>query len=309
MSYLEKYIIKGGKPLHGEINVSGAKNVAVAMIPAAILADSPCTLENVPDISDVRAMIGILKKLGAVVYYKAPGVLYIDGTTINSTEIPFEQTSCMRASYYFIGALLGKYGKAKVASSGGCDLGKRPIDQHIKAFRALGAEVSWDGANNTAVVRKGTTTVACVIGENCVYRNGTKILNDAAAVIRGSRTYLPIRVVAEALDAEVLWDGSVRITSGAAGNLIYSIENSGSHVSAAELWKLWNTALLQKASADYTAAIETIKRIAPDFLAANDGNSNAMLYKHLGECYSELNLSAEASACFAREAQFWSQMG
>lgn len=177
------------------------------------------------------------------------------------------------------------------------------------SMEALGAEVSWDGASNTAVVRKGTTTVACVIGENCVYRNGTKIVNDAAAVIRGSRTYLPIRVVAEALDAEVLWDGNVRITSGAAGNLIYSIENSGSHVSPAELWKLWDSALLQKASADYNAAIETIKRIAPDFIAANDGNSSAMLYKHLGECYSELNLSAEASACFAREAQFWTQMG
>lgn len=156
VSYLEKYIINGGKALHGEINVSGAKNVAVAMIPAAILADSPCTLENVPDISDVRAMIGILKKLGAVVYYKAPGVLYIDGTTIYSTEIPFEQTSCMRASYYFIGALLGKYGKAKVASSGGCDLGKRPIDQHIKAFRALGAEVSEKGGSVEATAEELT---------------------------------------------------------------------------------------------------------------------------------------------------------
>lgn len=177
------------------------------------------------------------------------------------------------------------------------------------SMEALGAEVSWDGANNTAVVRKDSTTVCCVIGENCIYRNGTRIMNDAAAVIRGSRTYLPIRVVAEALDADVSWDGSVRITSGGAGNLIYSIENSGSHVSPAELWKLWDSALQQKTSANYAAAIETIKRIAPDFLAANDGNSNAMLYKHLGECYSELNLSAEAAACFAREAQFWTQMG
>ena len=114
------------------------------------MADSPCTLENVPDISDVRIMINILKRLGATVYYKQPNVLYIDPTKINSTEIPFELSSCMRASYYFIGALLGKYGSAKVASPGGCDLGKRPMDQHIKAFRALGADVLEKGGSVSA---------------------------------------------------------------------------------------------------------------------------------------------------------------
>ena len=147
---MEKYVINGGNPLKGEVTISGAKNVAVAMIPAAVLADSPCTLENVPDISDVRIMINILKRLGATVYYKQPNVLYIDPTKINSTEIPFELSSCMRASYYFIGALLGKYGSAKVASPGGCDLGKRPMDQHIKAFRALGAEVTEKGGSVSA---------------------------------------------------------------------------------------------------------------------------------------------------------------
>ena len=151
---MRKYVINGGKPLSGNVTVSGAKNVAVAMIPAAVLADSPCVLENVPDISDVRAMIEILKTLGADVYYKDEGVLYIDGTKINSTEIPFELSSCMRASYYFIGSLLGKYKSAKVALPGGCDLGKRPIDQHIKAFRALGADADEIGGS---VVAKAET--------------------------------------------------------------------------------------------------------------------------------------------------------
>ena len=147
---MRKYVINGGNPLFGTVTVSGAKNVAVAMIPAAVLADSPCTLENVPDISDVRAMIEILKTLGADVYYKEEGVLYIDGTKITSTEIPFELSSCMRASYYFIGSLLGKYKSAKVALPGGCDLGKRPIDQHIKAFRALGADADEIGGSVVA---------------------------------------------------------------------------------------------------------------------------------------------------------------
>jgi len=144
---LEKYIIKGGKPLTGEVTVSGAKNVVVAMLPAALLADSPCTLENVPDISDVRVMIKTMKGLGAEVYYTAPNVLYIDGTKVNSTVVPFEFSSKMRASYYFMGALLGKYKNAEVALPGGCDLGNRPIDQHTKGLEALGAKTELKGGS------------------------------------------------------------------------------------------------------------------------------------------------------------------
>lgn len=144
---MKRYVINGGKPLSGEVTVSGAKNVAVAMIPAALLSDSPCILENVPDISDVRVMINILDRLGADVYYKEPGVLYIDGTKINSTQIPYELSSKMRASYYFLGSLLGKFHSAKVALPGGCNLGKRPIDQHIKAFEALGAVIKVEGGS------------------------------------------------------------------------------------------------------------------------------------------------------------------
>lgn len=136
---MERYIINGGKPLLGEVTISGAKNVAVAMIPASLLSDTPCILENVPDISDVRVMIEILKKLGAEVYYKSPGNLYIDGTKVNSTTVPYELSSKMRASYYFLGAMLAKFNRAEVALPGGCDLGNRPIDQHIKGFEAMGA--------------------------------------------------------------------------------------------------------------------------------------------------------------------------
>jgi len=171
------------------------------------------------------------------------------------------------------------------------------------AMEALGATVSWDSEVRCAIVTKGPTTVNCYIGEACIYRNGTRILNDAAALIKDSRTYLPIRAVAEALDATVSWDGNVVITTGSAGNLIHSIENSGLHVS--NLWKHWEDALATKNSGNYQAAIDKFKNLAPDFIAANDGNSNAMLYKHLGECYSELGMNAEAAVCFKREAEFW----
>lgn len=176
-------------------------------------------------------------------------------------------------------------------------------------MESLGAEVVWDDPLQTAVVTKGETTVCCTIGESCIYRNGTRIENDAAATLRNDRTYLPIRIVAEALDAQVEWDGAVHITQGSAGSLIYNIENSQSHVGSAAIWKMWDKALLQKAAAQYGDAVNTIRALAPDFLAANDGNSNAVMYKHLGECYAELNLNDEAAQCFKREAQFWTQMG
>lgn len=174
------------------------------------------------------------------------------------------------------------------------------------SMEALGAEVTWDSEQRCAIVKKGPATVVCYIDEACIYRNGTKIPNDAAAQIKDSRTYLPIRAVAEALDATVGWDGNVIITTGAAGNLIYSIENSGQHVS--NIWKCWESALAAKNSANYQSAIEQIKQLAPDFLAKHDGNSNAMLYKHLGECYSALGMNAEAAECFKREAELWASV-
>ena len=170
-------------------------------------------------------------------------------------------------------------------------------------LEALGADVSWDNEARCAIVRKGATTVNCYIGESYIYRNGTRIKNDTAAIIKESRTYLPIRAVAEALDATVSWDGNVIINSGGAGNLIYSIENSDQHVS--NLWKHWEEALSLKNSGNHQAAIDKFKALAPDFIKANDSNSRAILYKHLGESYSALGMQAEASACFRRESDYW----
>jgi len=157
---LEKYVINGGKPLTGEVVISGAKNVAVAMIPAALLSDTPCVLENVPDISDVRIMINILKQMNAEVYYKEPGVLYIDSTKMNTSKVPYELATKMRASYYFIGALLGKFNQAEVALPGGCHLGNRPIDQHLKGFEALGVQTE---VKSGAIVAKSNALTAAPV--------------------------------------------------------------------------------------------------------------------------------------------------
>ena len=143
---MEKYVISGGRPLKGEVSISGFKNAAVAILPATVLANDVCVLENVPDISDIRAEIDILKELGAKVRRISSTVLEIDTSTINITEVPLELGQKMRASYYFLGSMLSRFGKASVPMPGGCNLGARPIDQHLKAFTALGAENSLDYA-------------------------------------------------------------------------------------------------------------------------------------------------------------------
>ena len=143
---MEKYIVKGGKPLKGEVYISGAKNSAVALLPATVLAKDICILENVPDISDIRKEIEILKEMGAKVRRISPSVLEIDTSTLDTTTVPMELGVKFRASYYFLGSLLSCYGKGSVPMPGGCDLGARPIDQHLKAFMALGAEYDLDYA-------------------------------------------------------------------------------------------------------------------------------------------------------------------
>ncbi len=137
----------GGKPLFGEVNISGAKNAAVAIIPAVILCDEPCQIENIPNISDVTLISKILQQMGAKVRRINKSTLYIDPMHIGTCSATTELVRGMRASYYLLGALLGKYGKAKVALPGGCNFGVRPIDQHLKGFEALGAETRLvDGA-------------------------------------------------------------------------------------------------------------------------------------------------------------------
>ena len=139
---LEKFVITGGKPLHGEVTISGAKNAAVGILPATILAADVCVIENLPDISDVAVSLKILSTLGASIKMLNRNTYEIDTTHLNSTNVPDDLSRQMRASYYFLGALLGRFGAGQVAMPGGCNLGPRPIDQHLKAFTAFGAEDS-----------------------------------------------------------------------------------------------------------------------------------------------------------------------
>ena len=138
---LNKYQIQGGKPLHGTITISGAKNAAVAIIPAALLVDGVCRIENIPQISDVTLILQILQELGADVRTVNRTTVDIDCSHIRNRQVPYELARKIRASYYLVGALLGRFGWAEVPLPGGCDLGGRPIDQHIKGFVAMGAEV------------------------------------------------------------------------------------------------------------------------------------------------------------------------
>ncbi len=136
---MDKLVIHGGNALHGEVVISGAKNAAVAVLPAALLVDGKCRLENIPKVKDVLLLCDIMIELGAKVEYQDDGAIEIDASNLTYHSAPYELVGKMRASYYLIGALLGRFHKAEVAMPGGCDLGPRPIDQHCKGFEALGA--------------------------------------------------------------------------------------------------------------------------------------------------------------------------
>ena len=136
-------MITGGVRLTGEVTISGAKNAAVAIIPAAIFAEEPCIIENVPtEISDVSVILRILHDLGADIKMLNKNTLWIDCTRVNKTVVPYELARQMRASYYMLGVLLGRFHSAEVSMPGGCNFGVRPIDQHLKGFKALGADWS-----------------------------------------------------------------------------------------------------------------------------------------------------------------------
>ena len=149
------YSIGGGRRLEGTVTISGAKNAAVAIIPAAILAGEPCVLENLPEIADVVSLKNIMSRLGAKVDMTTGGCMRIDPTTIDTFDVTFPEVSSMRASYYLLGAMLGTYGEVELALPGGCVIGARPIDQHIKGMRALGANVYMDESRN--VIRAQAT--------------------------------------------------------------------------------------------------------------------------------------------------------
>ena len=152
---MTKYVIHGGKPLHGEIEISGAKNAAVAIIPAALLVDGVCRIENIPQISDVTLLLKILQELGADVRTVDRTTVDIDCTHIRNAKVPDVMARQIRASYYLIGALLGRFGSSQVPPPGGCHLGARPIDQHIKGFVAMGADVDVSGGYINARAQGG----------------------------------------------------------------------------------------------------------------------------------------------------------
>lgn len=211
---MEKLIINGNKRLCGEVTISGAKNAAVAILPAALLIDGECTIENVPHISDIQMYIEILESLGAKIEWIDKNTLKINSKNIEYSNSTIELTKKFRASYYLIGALLSRLGNAQVGLPGGCNLGARPIDQHIKGFEALGAEVIVKEGNIyahsdklvgtsvymdivsvgatinimlSAVLAKGTTTIENAAKEPHIV-DVANFLNTMGADIRGAGT-------------------------------------------------------------------------------------------------------------------------
>ena len=138
---MEQYIIKGGNPLVGEVEIAGAKNAALAILAAAIMTDETVTIDNLPDVNDINVLLEAISGIGATVQRIDRHTVKINGSTISDLAIEYDYIKKIRASYYLLGALLGKYKRAEVALPGGCNIGSRPIDQHLKGFRALGAEV------------------------------------------------------------------------------------------------------------------------------------------------------------------------
>jgi len=164
---LEKLVITGPTPLKGEVEISGAKNAAVAILPATLLINGICTINNIPNISDVQILCTILEKMGAKITWNNKNELTIDTRNITTTQAPLDLTSKFRASYYLIGAMLGRTGEIEVGMPGGCNLGARPIDQHIKGFELLGANVE---------IGKGTISAKA----NCL--KGAHIYMDVVSV-------------------------------------------------------------------------------------------------------------------------------
>ncbi len=179
---MEKFVINGGKALRGSVHISGAKNAAVAILPAVLLADAPCIIENLPEISDVATLLRAIKQLGAQIRVINKSTVEIDPRPANSFVIDKKMAEGMRASSYFLGALLGRHNRARVAPPGGCDFGVRPIDQHIKGFEALGAKVIIE---NGMVDAKATELRGCSVYLDVVSVGATINIMLAAAKARG----------------------------------------------------------------------------------------------------------------------------
>jgi UDP-N-acetylglucosamine 1-carboxyvinyltransferase len=197
---LEKLVITGPTPLKGEVEISGAKNAAVALLPATLLIDGVCTITNVPNISDVQILCKILGEMGAKIDWTGKNELKIDTTNITTTQAPLDLTSKFRASYYLIGAMLGRTGEIEVGMPGGCNLGARPIDQHIKGFELLGANVK---------VGKGT-------------------ISAKASCLKGAHIYMDVVSVGATINiilASVLAKGTTTIDNAAKEPHIVDVAN------------------------------------------------------------------------------------
>ncbi len=180
---MEQYIIKGGAPLNGEVEVSGAKNAALALIAAAVMTEETVVIDNLPDVRDINVLLEAIKEIGAIVDRVDRHCVKINGGTVNSVIVDSEYIRKIRASYYLIGALLGRFGHAEVALPGGCNIGSRPIDQHIKGFKALGTEVDIE----YGMIR---TKAECLVG-NHIYMDVVSVgatinVMLAAALAEGS---------------------------------------------------------------------------------------------------------------------------
>ena len=187
---MEKLVVKGPTPLKGEVAISGAKNAAVAILPATLLIDGVCTIENLPNISDIKISCTILEKLGAKITWNDAHSITIDTSNITTTKAPLDLTSRFRASYYIIGAMLSRKGEIEVGMPGGCKLGARPIDQHIKGFELLGANVTVEKGKIYAKAKKlkgcpiymDIVSVGATINVmlSAVLAKGTTIIDNAA---------------------------------------------------------------------------------------------------------------------------------
>ena len=180
-------MIHGGHPLFGEVTISGAKNAAVAIIPAALLVDGTCRIENIPQISDVTLFFSILEELGARIRVLNRHAVEIDCHAIHSTRPSYDLARRIRASYYLLGALLGRFGQATVAMPGGCNFGVRPIDQHIKGFTTMGAEVSVEGGFIHTAAKDGRL-VGAPVYLDVVSVGATMNIMMAAALAEGTTT-------------------------------------------------------------------------------------------------------------------------
>lgn len=180
---MEQYVIKGGNPLVGEVGIGGAKNAALAILTAAIMTDESVLIENIPDVSDINVLLEAISVIGATVERKDRHTVRISGATIGSVSVDYEFIKKIRASYYLLGALLGKYKKAEVPLPGGCNIGSRPIDQHLKGFRALGARVS---IVNGAIVASADNLRGAHIFLDMVSVGATINIMMAACMARGN---------------------------------------------------------------------------------------------------------------------------